>query len=31
MENLLKELSMAADLVAKVKNKSLKEIFSAFA
>ena len=31
MENLLKELSTAADSVAKAKNKSLKEIFFAFA
>lgn len=30
MENLLKEISTAADITAKAKNKSLKEIFYAF-
>ena len=31
MENLLKEISTAADMTTKSKNKSLKEIFNAFA
>lgn len=31
MENLLKEISTAAGITTKMKNKSLKEIFLAFA